>query len=47
LTGEKAGEKKKDGHYPKNSLNFRIEERLKKMNKISKEAVAKKNNKRK
>lgn len=38
LTGKKAGEKKKDGTYPKNSLNFGIEERLKKLNELSREA---------
>ncbi|MBI4763934.1 MAG: AAA family ATPase [Deltaproteobacteria bacterium] len=41
LTGKKAGEKKKDGTYPKNSLNDRIEQRLKKLNEISKEAGGK------
>jgi lon-related putative ATP-dependent protease len=38
LTGIKAGERKKNGAYPKNSLNFRIEERLKKMNEIVRES---------
>lgn len=47
LTGKKAGEKKKDGTYPKNSLNFRIEERLKKLNELSKEAGGKEEEKRK
>jgi hypothetical protein len=37
LTGKKAGKKKKDGTYPKNSLNCLIESRLKGLNEISKE----------
>ena len=41
LTGKKAGKKKKDGTYPKNSLNFRIEERLTRLNEISKESAEK------
>jgi lon-related putative ATP-dependent protease len=41
LTGKKAGEKKKDGSYPKNSLNFRIEQRLRQLNEISKESGGK------
>jgi lon-related putative ATP-dependent protease len=41
LTGKKAGKKKKDGIYPKNSLNFMIEERLTRLNEISKESVGK------
>jgi lon-related putative ATP-dependent protease len=47
LTGEKAGTIKKDGTYPKNTLNFRIEERLKHLNEISKEAARGEKNKRK
>jgi lon-related putative ATP-dependent protease len=41
LTGKKAGKKKKNGTYPKNSLNFRIEERLTRLNEISKESAGK------
>lgn len=41
LTGKKAGKKKKDGTYPKNTLNFRIEGQLKKLNEISKESAEK------
>lgn len=36
LTGKKAGIKKKDGTYPKNSLNFLIEAHLHKLNEIAK-----------
>ncbi len=42
LTGKKAGKKKKDGTYPKNSLNFLIEGHLRRLNEISKEAREKK-----
>ena len=41
LTGKKAGKKKRDGAYPKNTINFRIKERLDKLNEISKEAAGK------
>ncbi len=41
LTGKKAGKKKKDGTYPKNTLNCRIEGQLNKLNEISKEAGGK------
>ncbi len=41
LTGKKAGKKKKDGFYPQDTLNFRIEKRLTKLNEISKEAGGK------
>ena len=38
LTGKKAGKRKKDGSYPQNSLNARIETRLRQMNAILREA---------
>jgi hypothetical protein len=41
LTGRKAGKKKKDGTYPKNSLNFLIEGHLRRQNEILKEAMGK------
>src|SRR4030042_3746253 len=41
LTGKKAGKKKKDGFYPKNSINFQIESRLRKLNEIVQEAMVK------
>jgi len=41
LTGKKAGRKKKDGSYPQNSLNARIEKRLRQMNTILREAGSK------
>jgi predicted ATP-dependent protease len=41
LTGKKAGLMKKDGSYPKNSLNFLIESRLKHFNEITKEGLTK------
>ena len=41
LTGKKMGKKKKDGSYPKNSLNFLIENKLKELNAIFREAGGK------
>ncbi len=41
LTAKKAGKKKKDGTYPKNSLNFLIESRLKHLNEVAREASVK------
>jgi lon-related putative ATP-dependent protease len=41
LTGKKAGKKKKDGTYPKNSLNCLIEAQLKKLYEIARETPAK------
>lgn len=41
LTGKKAGVRKKDGTYPKGSLNYRIEEKLKKLNELSQESAGK------
>jgi predicted ATP-dependent protease len=41
LTGKKAGRKKRDGSYPKGSLNERIEAKLKALNEIVKEATGK------
>jgi lon-related putative ATP-dependent protease len=41
LTGKRAGKKKKDGTYPRNSVNSLIESRLKQLNKIAKEALTK------
>jgi len=41
LTGKKAGKRKKDGSYPLNSLNARIETRLRQMNAILREAGSK------
>ncbi|MFH0788185.1 MAG: ATP-binding protein [Pseudomonadota bacterium] len=41
LTAKKAGKKKKDGTYPKYSLNFLIESRLKHLNEIAREALTK------
>ncbi len=41
LTGKKAGKKKKDGTYPKNSLNFLIEDHLHRLNEILKETSGK------
>jgi predicted ATP-dependent protease len=41
LTGKKAGRRKKDGSYPPNSLNARIETRLRQMNAILREAGVK------
>jgi predicted ATP-dependent protease len=35
LTGKRAGKKRKDGTYPKNSLNSLIEEHLNKLNEIA------------
>jgi lon-related putative ATP-dependent protease len=40
LTGKPAGRKKKDGAYPKNSLNFLIENRLVRWNEIARKASA-------
>ena len=39
FTGKPAGKKKKDGSYPKNSLNFLVEDRLVKWNAIAREAA--------
>lgn len=47
LTGKKAGKKKKDGSYPKNSLNFLIDAQLKRLNEIAKEASGKEEGKKK
>ncbi|MGA3084483.1 MAG: ATP-binding protein [Thermodesulfobacteriota bacterium] len=41
LTGKKAGKKKKDATYPRNTINFRVEERLNKLNEISRETAGK------
>jgi len=41
LTGKKAGRRKKDGSYPQNSLNARIETRLSQMNAVLREAGSK------
>ncbi len=41
LTGKKAGKKKKDAIYPRNTINFRVEERLNKLNEISRETAGK------
>jgi lon-related putative ATP-dependent protease len=41
LTGKKAGKKKKGGTYPAKSLNFLIEENLRRMNEILKEITGK------
>jgi predicted ATP-dependent protease len=41
LTGKKAGKRKKDGTYPPQSLNYRIETRLVQMNAIIREAGGK------
>ena len=41
LAGKKAGKSKKDGSYPQNSLNARIETRLRQMNSILREAGTK------
>jgi lon-related putative ATP-dependent protease len=41
LTSKKAGKKKKDGSYPKGTLNARIEAKLKALNDIVKEAMGK------
>jgi ATP-dependent Lon protease len=41
LTGKKAGKKKKDGTYPRNTLNFKIEEQLRRLNELLKEATGK------
>jgi len=41
LTGKKAGRRKKDGSYPQNSLNARIETRLRQMNAVLREAGSK------
>jgi len=43
LSGKQAGRRKKDGTYPKGSLNYLIEEKLKKLNALSKERVGKGN----
>jgi hypothetical protein len=40
LTGKPAGKKKKDGAYPKNSLNFLIEKQLTQWNEIARKAAA-------
>ena len=40
LTGKSAGKKKKDGTYPKNSVNFLIEKQLAAWNEIARKATA-------
>jgi predicted ATP-dependent protease len=39
LTGKPAGRKKRDGTYPKNSLNFLIEKQLTQWNEIARKAA--------
>jgi len=41
LTGKKVGKKKRDATYPRNTINFRVEERLNKLNEISRETAGK------
>jgi predicted ATP-dependent protease len=40
LTGKRAGRKRNDGSYPKNSLNFLIEQQLIQWNEIARKAAA-------
>ncbi|RKX81740.1 MAG: ATP-dependent protease [Spirochaetes bacterium] len=44
LTGKKAGEKKEDGYYPKDTINFLVDQRLKELAEDLKKFGAKENN---